>query len=258
MSASNSGSLESVTVTTEMNVGGGRMSLKMIVPPGLTHPMAMLPLFHRLSNTFVGVAEENVQKAGYTVSCQKGCGACCRQLVPISEIEARQIRNLVDDFPEPRRTEIRARFAAARERIEQAGLVELMGTPEHATREAIEALTRDYFRLGIACPFLEEESCSIHLERPAACREYLVVSPPEHCGEFAPEKIKRLEIPVRVSKALRRFNADEGKALNRWVPLILALDWADAHPDEATPRDGTEILRDFFEQLTGVVVEEAG
>ncbi|MEO8777051.1 MAG: YkgJ family cysteine cluster protein [Rhodanobacter sp.] len=29
----------------------------------------------------------------------------------------------------------------------------------------------DYLRQGVACPFLEQESCSIYDERPLACRK---------------------------------------------------------------------------------------
>ncbi len=34
-----------------------------------------------------------------------------------------------------------------------------------------------------------------------------------------------------------------------WVPLVLALEWAEAHP-EGPPRPGPGLLREFFEQLT--------
>jgi NADH:ubiquinone oxidoreductase subunit D len=61
------------------------------------------------------LAEENARASGATVSCKKGCGACCRQLVPVSEIEARQLKELVEQMPEPRRSEIWARFERARE-----------------------------------------------------------------------------------------------------------------------------------------------
>ncbi len=45
---------------------------------------------------------------------------------------------------------------------------------------------RRYFHLGIACPFLEDESCSIHADRPISCREYLVTSPAVNCADPKP------------------------------------------------------------------------
>jgi hypothetical protein len=35
------------------------------------------------------------------------------------------------------------------------------------------------------------------------------------------------------------------------VPLILALDWAKAHPDETALRPGPDLLREFFDHVTG-------
>jgi Fe-S-cluster containining protein len=247
---------EKIDVTAAITVSGKRLELAMSVPAGPTKPLRMLPLFHSLTETFVGVAEANARDSGLEVSCRKGCGACCRQLVPISETEAYHLRDLVTDLPEPRRSEVLARFEAARQRVREADLTGILHEPERADREAIEALIFDYFHLGIACPFLEEESCSIHTERPTACREYLVVSPAENCARFEPEGIKRLKIPVRVSKAVRCFDAGQGALPNRWIPLIFALEWADAHPDESAPRPGPELLREMFSRLIGQEVPE--
>ena len=242
---------EEITVTAALNVSGGRLQVEMSVPVRPTRPVRMLPLFQSLADTFVGVAEINAKKSGLEISCRKGCGACCRQLVPISEIEAYQLRDLVRDLPEPKRSQVLARFAAARRRLEEAGLMEILLEPEHAATEALEALILDYFNLGIACPFLVEESCSIHPQRPTSCREYLVVSPKENCARLLPEIIQRLNIPARISKALRCFDSDGGALANRWIPLVFALEWADNHPDESGACAGTELLREVFSRLTG-------
>ena len=59
-------------------------------------------------NAVVAAAE-----AGKAISCHKGCGACCRQLVPISRTEGERLVTLVDAMPEPRRAAVLARFADA-------------------------------------------------------------------------------------------------------------------------------------------------
>lgn len=53
------------------------------------------------------MAENSEQAAagGRVVSCRKGCGACCRQLVPLAWSEAYQPGELVNALPEPRRTD---------------------------------------------------------------------------------------------------------------------------------------------------------
>ena len=35
----------------------------------------------------------------------------------------------------------------------------------------------------------------------------------------------------------------------RWAPLVLALEWAESHPDETPPRPTEEILKEFFTRL---------
>ena len=86
-------------------------------------------------------------------------------------------------MPEPRRTEVRARFADAVAKIEAAGLLPEARAFDSLPDEQYLALHPRYFALQIACPFLEDESCSIYSQRPLVCREYLVTSPAEYCFE---------------------------------------------------------------------------
>jgi hypothetical protein len=60
-----------------------------------------------------------------------------------------------------------------------------------------------------------------------------------------------VKMPMKVWTALARFDPVPAAARPiRWVPLILAPDWADAHPDEPPARPGPEVLRQFFEYIT--------
>jgi hypothetical protein len=79
-----------------------------------------------------------------------------------------------------------------------------------------------------------EESCSIHPDRPAACREDLVTSPAESGAHPTQETVRCVPLPLKVSAALRHC-ATDGATAGRpsgWVPLILAPEWAAAHPEE--------------------------
>ncbi|MBW3622747.1 MAG: YkgJ family cysteine cluster protein, partial [Armatimonadetes bacterium] len=192
---------EIVTAHIEFSVAGKRMQAEIGVPAGPTHPTELLPLFRSLADLVVNAGEEAANAGGERTSCRKGCGACCRQLVPISETEARRIRDLVEELPEPRRSRIRERFAQARRRLEESGFLDQLLAPQSFAPEDVNPFGMEYFRLGIPCPFLEEESCSIHPERPLACREYLVTSPAEHCADPTAEKIRRIPIPGKASIA---------------------------------------------------------
>jgi Fe-S-cluster containining protein len=171
--------------------------------------------------------------------------------VPISETEARWIQEVVDRLPPEKQTQIRNRFAEARRRLAETGLLEKLLQRESWAEGEGWSIAMSYFRLGIPCPFLENEACSIHPDRPVKCREYLVTSPAEHCRAPTAETIRPVELPFQMWTALARLeNASPNKKI-RWVPLILALEWADAHAQEPKPRPGHEVLREFFDCLTG-------
>src|SRR5262249_53551166 len=153
---------------------------------------------------------------------------------------------------EPRRAQVVSRFAAARHRLEASGFLEKLENPDTIpVGEKLRPFGLDYFRLGIACPFLEEESCSIHGERPMACREYLVTSPAEHCADPNPDNVRSVPLAGKVSNAVARADQPSTMRSIPWVPLILAPDWADAHPEKPQERPGPDWLRAVFERLTG-------
>src|SRR5687767_4295062 len=76
-----------------------------------------------ISGTTTEMALERERAAGRAISCRAGCGACCRQLVAISVVEAESLAQLVAAMPEERAAVIRERFAAALKRLEEAGLL---------------------------------------------------------------------------------------------------------------------------------------
>ena len=64
-----------------------------------------------------------------------------------------------------------------------------------------------YLGLELACPFLEDDACSIYAERPSACREYLVSSPKELCARPLTEPVQAVPIrfcPWRARRWMRR------------------------------------------------------
>jgi Fe-S-cluster containining protein len=195
-----------------LRIHGVRVEATMTLPTGPTRMRELLPALHAWTNAIVEVAEETAQRAGRTVSCREGCGACCRQLVPIAPAEAHAIAALVGALPEPRQSAVRARFAEAETRLEAAGLRERLEAMETIPADAVVGVGLEYFALQLSCPFLEAESCSIHKERPVICREYLVTSDPEHCRQPGPAVIDRIGLPAKMSRALTRVEAPATEA----------------------------------------------
>ena len=178
-----------ITADVKLSVAGQSLNLHLTVPVGQTKPTRLLPVLRSISESLVNAVESRARAEGFQVSCKQGCGACCRQLVPISETDARRLRELVYEMPEARKTAVLARFEDAKQRIGAAGLLERLRSPESIVGDEFKKFGLNYFHQGVACPFLEEESCSIHQERPLVCREYLVVSPPENCARQTKEPV---------------------------------------------------------------------
>ena len=254
---------ETVAAEIDLAIGDGRLRTRVEVPTTPMSPSGLLPLARALSAASVNAAVEDAKSAGRTISLQGRLRCtCCRQLVPITEVEARLLWTLVEAMPEPRRSEVLARFDRARTRLAEADL--LSSLQDRSRQDSLELLGLRYFSLGIACPFLENESCSIYEERPLICRDYLVTSPAEACRTPTRETVHCLPLSFKVWPALARAAArqpDEAsgrtdaespttKPRAPWVALTLALDWAAANPEEPPETTGPELVRRLFEELT--------
>jgi Fe-S-cluster containining protein len=239
-----------VGVNVDLSVGDYRMQGRLSIPAGPTSLRVMLPVIQSLADGMVNLAVKTIEDRGKSISCTKGCGACCRQLVPITEVEGRNIRAVIEDMPEPRRAAVYERFADARRRLADKGMLGRLLDRKHWDIEEFQRIGMEYFHLGIPCPFLEDESCSIHTDRPITCREYLVTSPAVNCAAPRADNIDWVPLAVKVWRELARFDAPQADSpFLRWVPLILAPEWAEANPDEPPLRPGPEWLGELFERI---------
>ena len=242
---------DTVTADIDLPIGKRRLQTRISIPVLPMSPSALLPIARALADATATAASEEVAEVGKPVTCRAGCGACCRQLVPVTRAEARRLREVIEELPEPRRGTVRQRFTDARERLQQVGM---LGQLEHATtlgeRETPNQLGIDYFHLGIPCPFLEDESCSIYHDRPLQCRQYLVVTPPELCVDPIANQVAVVKLAFDTFQAQTRAEAEPTREV-RWVPLILADEWAKANPEPAPSQPGTLLVRRLFAEVAG-------
>ncbi|NJD09034.1 MAG: YkgJ family cysteine cluster protein [Gemmatimonadetes bacterium] len=242
-----------VFATVKLAIGEHELTIDMHLPARPTRPGELLPLYRGLAEHLMQASVDQLED-GRTVSCSKGCGACCRQIVPISALEARHLAQLIDELPAPRRAVIRERFAAARQRLEAAGLLpQLQDTSLIAAADAVDFGLR-YFAVGVPCPFLEAEACSIYEERPIICRQYLVTSPPACCAHPTRETIAPVPVIGSVAAALRALSAPPGATNSAWVPMVLAPEWAADHPEPPPVRTGRELTDELFRHLASLRV----
>jgi len=185
-----------------------------------------------LDTALIEQAVRHAAADGEPSRCGPTCGACCRQLVPLSAPEAFALTAAMRDLPGERRQQLRHRFAAIGATLARYPDLSrrILAIDDDETVTATTALA--YFHLAMACPFLEEESCSIHPARPSICREYHVSSEPAWCATPEAGQSEAIAVPLRLSELLAHAHAYlyhlERPLL---VPLSLAPSWTADHPE---------------------------
>ena len=218
-----------VQIDFSLGIGEGRLDASIAVPTGNVNFTQFLPVLHTLESALIDSAARLVEESGQKISCRAGCGACCRQMVPISIFEAEALGQWVRTLSATRQDELRARFHRVLLALKDSGILQHVASgdwfedPESMLETAI-----DYFRQGMPCPFLEEESCSIHSIRPLKCREYLVTSPAELCKEPSKSRITAVELPMKLSAVLYRMGGEIEANGRGWIPLIFLFAWMES------------------------------
>jgi Fe-S-cluster containining protein len=196
----------------------------------------MLPAAREVSRTVTAAAIAKAEAAGLEVSCRRGCTACCRHLIPISVVEAAALAERVAAMPADRRAAVRARFAAAVQRMEDGGLLdseEPRGNRALRSAEAAEGaswddVSRRYFDMAIDCPLLEGQACSVYADRPLVCAEYHVTTPADWC-EKLDRRTRAIDWPLRMSEVMAELAGEVVGVRPAMVPLAMALEWYDEH-----------------------------
>lgn len=211
--------------------------------PPYSRPEGLVDVLRTIDDAVVAQSRQAAVREGRHVTCREGCGACCRQLVPLTTAEARAMVAALGSLPHHRQQVLKSRFESAMSALEEAGLVEAVWSAMSGAPGSTRRLGLSYFELGIPCPFLEEEKCSIYEARPMACREYLVTSPAEECLTL--KGVERVPVPGRLLPQLRRGAPGEVTT----VPLVAAPRWVSANPEPPSghiPRPTSELLADML------------
>lgn len=219
----------------------------------------LLPFAQQLTNELTSLSIAQVESEGKRISCQMGCGACCRQLVAISLVEAQDLARVVSEMPAERQAVIRERFAQGIAKLEAAGLLDpaeprgsrdLIDTEPGSTQSSIPRIAKKYFEQGMACPFLENESCGIYSDRPLVCREYHVTSPAERCAKIYQIGVDPVPVACHTGEHLARTAHAVAGLPEKMIPLLLALEWSAADPHAAEQKlGGLELVRAFVQEL---------
>jgi Fe-S-cluster containining protein len=220
-----------------LNTPAGRLTTAIDVPTGFIPITAIVPVTHRLGEEAAQLEVQHAIASGQTISCQMGCAACCRMLVPVSAPEAFALREYVEQLPMDRRTPLLNRLSDTKDRVKRAGLwdrlKDVAGASSPMSDEELDPINRAYYALRIPCPYLESELCSIYESRPAACRELLVTSPAELCQDLVRNPVTPLPVSMRIGSILGLVWGTLTDSPPRLIPLPMALEWAEQHEEES-------------------------
>lgn len=249
-----SASPRTVAVNLQWHVEDIEVPLELTLPADPVEPQAVLPALQKLVKEVVDISVKLLEsRSDKTVTCKAGCGACCRQVVPISDIEAHAIAAVIERMPEERRAHVMARFADVERQL--AELKPLDEIIEAFNKPGRWEFARKYFKYGVACPFLEDESCSIYPDRPLVCREYLVHTPVENCSDVTKGGVSVVPIN-RVSKALFRMSTIHDQPHETRVPLSLVPYWVARNPKNYGLTNGSEWIMRFVFSMEQADIDE--
>lgn len=226
--------MPSSTLTVTVQVPGRRVKVSHPAPGGPARLDQLLPFMYAVDNAVIDVGVGQQRAQGRSITCRKGCNACCRaQPVPVTPAETLAVARLVQAMPPARQARVRARFADGVARLQQAGLfhTQLRDEPTTSPQQAL-AVAATYFSLGLACPFLDDGACSIHADRPFVCRQYLVTSPATLCADPLNAPVAVVPMPLRPVGAMLQVATTVAGRQQLTVPLMLALVYAERHADE--------------------------
>jgi Fe-S-cluster containining protein len=173
------------------------------------------------------------------VACMKGCSRCCSQLIPCSIPEVGYLNNLLMNLSSINQDRIRGNFnfiaKVLKEKYAFNQLVDIYNNPD---------FDKIYFQLGMPCPFLEKNECSIYSQRPFVCREYHVRSLPFLCENPYNHRIERVYVGLNFGSLLTRLHTKLFGLPSLPIPLFYCMDWADKNK---ALLNTTFLTQEFFE-----------
>jgi Fe-S-cluster containining protein len=243
-----------VRITLELETALGPRALGLEIDSAPMRLSALVPLAQQVTDAMVAAAIERERNEGRQISCRPNCAACCRSLVAISAPEAFVIADHVAALPEEERAAAFARFEHAEATLATSGLSSRLSAFMRADTPGPERrqLAAEYFSLALACPLLVDEQCSAYTARPLSCRDLNVTSPAELCARppRGAEQLRRVPTAPLWSLPLARVAAKLTQRPLEFVPLALALRYAEDHAEEAfLTWPGTEVVKHLMHEI---------
>lgn len=207
----------------------------------------LMPLARWLDERIVQSTIEQTSEKGWNVSCSMGCCACCSYLIPLSLPEVFSLWDELLAMDEQRRLQLGERFTESTRRLfSQPFAPADIDGDGHAN--IVHQMGQWYAELELPCPLLENALCSEYEIRPLACREYMVISSPEHCQGRSPHPATRIDLPVSIAESCMELTATMEGREPEGIIMTSMLAWLGDNLDrhEAT-FPALELFRTFLQ-----------
>jgi Fe-S-cluster containining protein len=208
----------------------------------------IVPLAHQISARIADVVIARDRRQGPDIACRKGCSYCCQShLVPLAVPEAFRLTEYIYSRPRDLRDAmLRLCLLAAKDILSEEPpefTAPRAETDSNDSLSFLPDLSRWYVGLGVSCPFLSENICTIYENRPSACRDHFAYGDGRACadtdvltepvrmpvpmvevlgqlaGEFEDSEVEAVILPF-VERSQRRWSA---KAMaERFVEIVRA------------------------------------
>jgi len=203
-------------VPFRISITAKRAKLADIVPPART-----------IADKLILAFLETLAQNGQSISCRKGCSACCRYLIPLSVPEIFRFREELLAMPKDKGSRILKSCAVAAKRILDESSESL--DADIITKNNLDQtdhLSKWYAGLKLPCPFLSEGLCELYEQRPLACRQHIVTGSSFFCHPDNRGKPDVIAMPVNVLEAVGQLTAELENSEIEALMLPLAFSWA--------------------------------
>ena len=143
-----------------------------------------------------------------TVTCFKGCSACCSEPVYVTKDEARLT---LARLPDADRPEVAQRTNDWLVKAQANGIL-----------DDPEPYVMSYLAVGLVCPLLKDNLCRVYPYRPFACRSHCAVGPASRCASdrMAQRYARSSALIVQTGAQLYHI-CSEGDHLGVWLARLL-------------------------------------
>jgi Fe-S-cluster containining protein len=190
------------TINLELDILDERLQFCIGVADERVALADIVPLAHTISARIADIVIARDRRQGDDIACRKGCAYCCQShLVPLAVPEAFRLKEYIYSRPRDLRDAmLRLCLLAARDILNEEPAEFIVPRTETDSIDSfgfLSDLSRWYVGLGVSCPFLSENICTIYENRPSACRDHFVYGSSIACANVdVPAEPVKMPVPM--------------------------------------------------------------